>query len=69
MSGNMYNWAFPTEQIQAINAAHEAEVAAAHRAALALGRDGQAPRLGHMARLIRAWLRSLRAVPRQRLGS
>jgi hypothetical protein len=69
MIGNMYTWAFPEQRIQAVNEAHRAEADAANRVAQATGGARQAPRLGHLARLIRAWLRSLRVAPRQRFQS
>jgi hypothetical protein len=66
MIGNMYNWAFPEEQIQAVNEAHRAEVAARNRVAQAAGTTRRTPRLGHLARLIRAWLRAPRIAPKPR---
>jgi hypothetical protein len=64
MIGNMYNWAFPEEQIQAVNEAHRAEAAALSRVVQATDRARPAPRRGHMPRLIRACLRALRVAPK-----
>ncbi len=66
MIGNMYTWALPTERIEAVNAAHLAEAEALNRVAQATGATRQTPHRGHMARLIRALLRSLRPAPRPR---
>jgi hypothetical protein len=64
MIGNMYAWAFPEERIQAVNAAHQAELTARNRAAQVAGTAQPAPRGGRIPRLIRACLRGLRVAPK-----